>query len=140
MNTDLLAEKSPLPPPAPHRKKWRLIILCLSFLVCGIFIGGILAQTILFHHRPGHGNLEERTNAVVSHMRRNYDLTEEQAKQIYTIVKERFTALSNAMRTTFDGMDSEIRAVLNNEQIVKFDKEMAERRRKSFDNPKEDKK
>jgi Spy/CpxP family protein refolding chaperone len=139
MNNEVLTQKGSLPPPTPPRKKWRLILLCISFLVCGIFIGAVLTQTILFHHKPWHGNSEDRANEIVSHMRKNLNLTDDQSKQVYAIIKERFTALDDTLRNNFDVMDSKIRAVLNSEQIVKFDKEMVERRKKSFDNPKENK-
>ncbi|MFH1227660.1 MAG: hypothetical protein V1701_07135 [Planctomycetota bacterium] len=109
---------------SPQRpKRWRWVFLCLCFFICGLFLGPILAQTIMWHYgpRPGPEDLDERVDHIVSQMRDDIGLTEEQTKQIYVITKEKLVALEDALRKNFDDMDLEIRAVLTDKQIVKFD-------------------
>jgi hypothetical protein len=130
-----------IPPVPPPRRRWRLIVLFLCIFICGGLIGPVVIHFIIgLHGYPpgfgghGPGNIEERAHDVVSRMRNDLDLTEKQAEQIYTITKERFTALEDVLHQNFDAMDLEIRTVLNDKQITKFD-EWMNKRRESFPPP-----
>lgn len=131
MNKELLNQGEPLILPVPRPKRWRWVFLCLCSFVCGVLIGPVIAWTIMGHLGPGRGpgpdDLEERTNRVVEQMRDDLDLTEEQTKQVYAITKERFLALDDTLRKNFDAMNSEIRAILNDQQIIKYDEWMKKR-------------
>jgi len=76
-------------------------------------------------------DLERRNRDIVSHMRNDFGLTDEQTKQMYEIVRTRTTLLEDTFRNNFEEMNSEIRAILTAEQIIKFD-EWRNRRLKEF--------
>jgi hypothetical protein len=131
MNQELLNQDEPLILPVPRRKRWRWVFLCLCSFVCGVLIGPVIAWAIMGHLGPGRGpgtdDLEERVDRVVEHMRNDLDLTDEQTKQVYTITKKQFIALDEALRKNFDAMNSEIRALLNDKQIIKYEEWMNKR-------------
>jgi len=136
MNKELSNQSGSLISPAPRHKRWRLIFLCLCIFICGGFTGSVVTKIVMwpYGHGPGPGDIEERAHDVVSHMRNDFDLTEEQAKQIYAITKERFTALEDVLHQNLDAMDLEIRTVLDDKQIIKFD-EWINKKRKEFPPP-----
>ncbi|MFH1227645.1 MAG: hypothetical protein V1701_07060 [Planctomycetota bacterium] len=109
--------------PLPRPKRWRWIFLCLCFFICGLFLGPVLAQTIMRHHGPHSGpeDLDRRAGRIVSCMREDFNLTEDQTKQISAIVKAKLVSFEDALRKNFDAMDLEIRAILTDKQITKFD-------------------
>lgn len=121
MNT----EKNSLIPPVPRHQWWRWFFFYLCIFICGGFLGSVLTQALIWHHGPfgppsGPKDLDERANHIVARMRDDFGLTDEQTNQIRTIVKKNMVSLEDTLQSNFDGMNLEIRAVLNNEQISKF--------------------
>lgn len=119
MNKELPDQKDSLIPPVPHYKRWPWIFLGICTFACGGLIGSVITKTVMMPRNPP--DLEERTRHIVSRMHDDLNLSEEQTKQIYSITEKNILALENALRKNFDDMNSEIRAILNDQQIIKFD-------------------
>lgn len=108
----------------PRRRRWVSILLSLLLLVSGMVIGSgatlIVAHNII-QHRARHP--EELPGRAVARLRRPLNLSDNQAVQIRTILRERLGKLQAMRRqwqplleTELDGIEKDVAAALSLEQ------------------------
>jgi len=115
-----------------RRPRTRTVLLCGGFLVIGLGLGSIVTgaaiRRIIRHGLRDPGRFASK---VLSHMRRDLDLTDEQAAEILPILQKRFTGLRDAIRREHEAIAGDIEPVLTPEQRV-IHKRMLEERRERF--------
>ena len=115
------AEAVKLRPPWP-RKRWQLIVLCAGIFVCGGLVGSSLTASTM--HRFMVRNLrnpDEVPIRMLSRMRRDLDLSDEQAEKVLPILRSKHQALAGFFRATLDSAHAEVRVLLDDDQAAKWD-------------------
>ena len=121
----------------PRRRRWVSILLSLGLLISGMVIGSG-ATLIVVHrvvqHRMRHP--EELPGRAVARLRRPLNLSDEQATQIRSIVRQRLTKLQSMrhqwqpqLEAELDGLEKDVAAVLKPDQVEKWYRIAHERRR-----------
>jgi len=115
-----------------RRPGTRTVLLCAGFLVIGLGLGS-LATSLAIHRAVRHGlrDPDRIASKVLSHMRCDLDLTDEQAAEILPILQKRFAGLRDAIRREHEAIAGDIETVLTPEQRV-IHKRMIEERRERF--------
>ncbi len=115
-----------------RRPRTRTALLCVGFLVIGFGLGSIVTSAAI-HRMVRHGLRDPGRLAakVLSHMRRELDLTDEQAAGILPILEKRFAGVRDAIRREHDAIGREIEPLLSPEQRATH-KQIIEERRARF--------
>ena len=81
-----------------RRPRTRTMLLCAGFLIIGLGLGS-LATSLAIHRAVRHGlrDPDRIASRVLSRMRCDLDLTDEQAAKILPILRERFAGLRDAI-------------------------------------------
>lgn len=112
-----------------RRRRTRVAFLCVGLFVLGTGLGSLVTSHMIRHHmRRGLRDSDRIASYVRSHMRDDLDLTDEQAERILPVLKKHFRAIHDAIRGEYDLMSEEIEPFLDEEQLAKHRKLVAERR------------
>ncbi len=147
MSTAVLDKVPSVKPPPPRRLVRVVVFFAVFFIAGGVTGAGIatwywqpvaqptLAITPPSQPQPPTPNRGFSTEGFLSHMRKEYDLNDEQAEKLTGIVKEnreRIDQINKEFRPRFgqsiERMNSEISAILDSEQRSKFEKKQEEMR------------
>jgi len=111
-----------------RRPRTKTALLCAGFLVIGLGLGS-LATSLAIHRAVRHGlrDPDRLASKVLSHMRSDLDLTDEQAAEILPILQKRFAGLRDAIRREHEAIAGEIETVLTPEQRVIHRQRLEER-------------
>lgn len=120
--------------PAPRRRsRTRIIALCLGAFACGALLGSFVTVSVIHRGvRRGLREPEKIAARIVSHMRSDLDLTDEQAERVLVILKRRHRAIRDAVRGELDSMRDEICTVLTEGQAALWKKKVDEMRARFF--------
>lgn len=130
-----------VPPPRPRR--WVTIVLCtLIFLAGGVVGTGItLLLKLEKWPRPTKTFLERR-DRLTNRIARNLSLDAEQTEKLRTIVEKHMWNIETIrqkilpdMKAESDSLDRELRAILNEEQLRKWDELYGTLRKNWFHRP-----
>lgn len=93
---------------------WRRRVLVASLIVLvfvsGAVVGGASTGCLMmrrFHFRPKHP--DQIPNRVVHHMRRKFDLTDDQARQIHMVMSRKVDAMCGIHRDLYPKIESEMK-------------------------------
>ena len=127
-----MSEESPLNPPTqtPKKRRWKLVLLGLIILFCGMIIGaGITFHigNVMILHVLGPG--DEMADRITKRIDRNLDLTDKQRSQVAEIVARRVSAFKRILfdvypkvKEQFALLHDEIAPILTEEQKRKWEK------------------
>jgi len=118
------------PPQTPKKRGWKLVLLGLVILFCGMVIGaGItfhVGNVMMFHAITPGDEIAER---VTKRIDRDLDLTDEQRPQVSEIVAHRVSAFKNILldaytriKAQFELLHDEVAPILSEEQKLKWEK------------------
>ncbi len=118
-----------------RRPRTRTALLCVGFLVIGLGLGSGLTS-VAIHRMVRHGLRDPGRIAskVLSHMRGELDLTDEQADAILPILEKRFSGLRDAFRAEHEAIGREIEPILTPEQRSEYRRIHEERHRRFLGN------
>jgi len=114
-----------LRPPWPP-KRWQRIVLCAGLFVCGGLVGSCLTAGTM--HRfmiRGLRNPDEVPTRMLSRMRRDLDLSDEQAEKVLAILGAKHETMARTFRETLASGHKEVRELLNEEQAARWDEKVA---------------
>ena len=115
--------------PFCRRRRTRVAFLCAGFFVLGTGLGSLVTSKIIRHHvRRGFRDPDRIASHVLSRIRDDLDLTDEQAESVLPVLKRHFNAVRDAIRSEHDAMNEEIERFLDEEQLARHRKLVAERR------------
>ena len=115
--------------PFCRRRRTRVAFLCAGFFVLGTGLGSLVTSKIIRHHvRRGFRDPDRIASHVLSRIRDDLDLTDEQAESVLPVLKRHFNAVRYAIRSEHDAMNEEIERFLDEEQLARHRKLVAERR------------
>ncbi len=114
----------------PKKRRWKLLLLGLVILICGMVIGAGITfhagHVLMFRAVSPGGEMAER---VTRHINRDLDLTPEQRSQVAKIVAHRVSAFKDIfmdaytrLKQQFELLHDEVAPVLSEEQKVKWEK------------------
>ena len=123
-------------PVRPRRRRWVSILLSLGLLISGMVIGSgatlIIAQRVV-QHRIRHP--EELPGRAVARLKKPLNLSDEQATQIRSIVRQRMTRLQSMrhewqprLEAELDGLEKDVAAALRPDQAEKWRRIARDRR------------
>ena len=122
-----------------NRKKIIAVVVIVSIYVSGLLSGGLLRMLVFKTHfdgppgRPFHSRIfngiEKRVNGrILSRLSSGLNLSDEQRGSLKTILDRRVPELEklrcsfrNEMKNMKASMDSDIRKILTQDQVLKFD-------------------
>jgi len=114
-------------------KSWRSILLCVGIFILGGLTGSALtAHVIHSMMTKPFRNSDEMAIRMLSGLKRDLGLTEEQADKILPILKSGHNKLNSNFREVFRAMHEGIRAVLTDEQAARWDERTREMDRDMF--------
>ncbi len=124
-------------PVRPRRRRWVSVLLSLGLLISGMVIGSgatlIIVQRVV-QHRLRHP--EELPDRAVARLKKPLDLSDEQATQIRSIVRQRMARLQSMrhewqprLEAELDGLEKDVAAVLKPDQVGKWHRIAREKRR-----------
>jgi adenylate kinase family enzyme len=133
MSEEKEIKESPVNTPTQTRKKsrWKLILLGLVILFCGMVIGAGITfhagNVMMFRAISQNGEMAER---VTKHIDRDLDLTDEQRFQVAKIVAHRISVFKNILiddaypriKEQFELLHGEVASILTEEQKIKWEK------------------
>ncbi|MCH7959346.1 MAG: hypothetical protein IID08_04420 [Candidatus Hydrogenedentes bacterium] len=128
MNTE--SASTPLAP-RPRRTWWRAFMLTGIIFVSGIMVGVTTAAYAFWSH-TSHANRESRfrEERFIRHVERQFDLSQEQRRQIHAIVRRHHEALKQIrgeteprIREVFESMRYEIESVLSLSDFQEWDRQ-----------------
>jgi hypothetical protein len=115
--------------PLCRRRRTRVAFLCAGFFVLGTGLGSLMTSKIIRHHvRRGFRDPDRIASHVLSRMRDDLDLTDEQAESILSVLKKHFNSIHDALCREHDAMNEEIGRFLDEEQLARHRELVAERR------------
>lgn len=118
------------------RTRLKVWLVVVGVFALGLLTGASLssAYRLRADHRGGRGRAERRDKDIFERMRRDLNLSDEQAGQVRAILeetREEYHALRSECRPRYDAARQKgrerIRALLTPEQRQKFDQRAAER-------------
>ncbi|GAG10742.1 unnamed protein product, partial [marine sediment metagenome] len=116
-----------------RRRRTRTAFLCAAFLVLGAGLGSLLTCIIIRRHmRRGFRDPDRIASHMLSRVRKNLDLTDEQTEKILAVLKRRLRAIRDTIHSEHDSVNEEIEQFLDEEQLAKHRKLVAERRARFF--------
>jgi Spy/CpxP family protein refolding chaperone len=132
--TDHASEKGSAPDETIARRKprrWKAVVLGLVILVCGALIGSAATIIHLKHvfgvvHTPGAA-----AERITDHMRRQLDLSDEQAAKVRAILTKRETALRGIVHEMQPKLEKQLQ-LAKEEVAAVLDPEQARRWRTRF--------
>ncbi|HUI08066.1 MAG TPA: hypothetical protein VL486_13790 [Verrucomicrobiae bacterium] len=118
-------------------KNWKAIVGVLVVFLLGMTAGGLITIGVIRHlFQWGHGP-QARANFIVRRLSWELRLDAQQRQQLRGIVQEgqqEMSAVRQQVRpqveTILDRADAKVRAILQPDQVAKFDKLVAERKAK----------
>ena len=132
MSEEKESKESPVnpPPQAPKKRRWKLVLLGLIILFCGVVIGaGItfhVGSVMIFHAMSPGDEMAER---ITKRIDRNLGLTDEQRSQVAEIVARRVsafkgihTSVSPRIKEQFALLHDDIAPILTEKQKLKWEK------------------
>ena len=129
---DSEVETRRLPPGALlfRKRRWlRTAMLCLGVFAAGTCLGALLAFEVVRHGaRRGFKDPDSIAAHMLSHMRTDLDLTEEQASRILPILQSHYRKIREMIMKEHDKMFEEMERHLVEEQIAVHRKIVEERR------------
>jgi len=120
-----------IPLPNRRRGKWKLVLMGIVILSCGILIGHA-ATVHWIHHRMQQliANPDKMPEEMLKRLRAKLDLTEEQASQVRMILLEKNKKFKEIHRETaprvekeFQDLRNKISQVLTPEQAKRWEKD-----------------
>lgn len=132
-------DPEPAPVPAvPSRSRVRGLILGFVILLCGGAIGSVTTAVVLARQQPppDHRRPERGPESIVQRMQHQYDLTDEQARELEGIFKEHWEKLSEIrgqvqplVETEYEALQRSVESVLTPEQASQWRPEFEKKRR-----------
>ena len=132
MSEEKEIKESPVNTPSqtPKRNRWKLVLLGLVILFCGMVLGAGITfhagHVMMFRVISPSGKMAER---VTKHIDRDLGLTDEQRSQVAGIVAHRVSAFKNILIDTyprikeqFELLHDEVAPILTEEQKLKWEK------------------
>ena len=132
MSEEKESKESPVnpPPQAPKKRGWKLVLLGLIILFCGMVIGaGItfhMGSVMIFHAMSRGDEMAER---IAKRIDRDLSLTEAQRSHVAEIVARRVSAFKRILtevypriKQQFTLLHDEIAPILTEEQKLKWEK------------------
>jgi len=117
-------------------RRAQIVALGVGLFVIGACLGSLVTAHALHRGmRRAFKDPDTLASRMLDHMRRDLDLTDEQAAQVLVVLKKHHRAIRDTVVGEIDSMHEEILPLLNEEQAARLKETHAERRGRLFGGP-----